>query len=324
LTPTESEVELLDQVPALDCEPLRGEDDGIDASVKAAIECTPLEGAVSRLVLLAFEDIAALRAHWRSEAAAFKPALDEAADACAKASTGIRDWGYGKVACRLRRGSAAVHWFDRRDPTYGVVEGDRPDLARLYGWWQENGRPIGRKASDEVASSPTPESDASAPSVADAMTSVVCDATSQPIADAWGRRWSVSKVTFLDQPRFERVVFHLARTDGARKRGGAELKVEPIPVSRLQRLVPEAPRPRRGRTVLYIPLENFADAPTIRSYRPSGVDLVKEFSLVRSGGTATALVAVPGGACYRVRVPVWGPSATGNERVAKIFVDIQK
>jgi hypothetical protein len=134
----------------------------------------------------------------------------------------------------------------------------------------------------------------------------------------------VSKVTFLNRPRFERVVFHLERTGRARKRGGAELLVEPIPVSRLQRVVPEAPRPRRGHTVLRIPLEEIADAPNIRSYRPSGVDLVKEFSLVRSDGTATALVAVPRGTCYRVRVPVWGPSATGSERAARIFVDIQK
>ena len=45
---------------------------------------------------------------------------------------------------------------------------------------------------------------------------------------------------------------------------------------------------------------------------------------MRGTGSRTAIVSLAGAGCYQVRIPVFGPSASGDEGLAEIFIDIPR
>jgi hypothetical protein len=153
---------------------------------------------------------------------------------------------------------------------------------------------------------------------------VICTNLDEPIVDLHGRTWQRERVRFLDEPNYERVVLALQRTGRVREGRGAQVTVERMPVADLATEFPGAPRPRRGRTALVVRMDGVVQAPDLRGYRPEGLDLVRELSIVRGTRARTAILALAGDGCYQVRIPVFGPTATGNEDRAEIFVDIRR
>mgnify|MGYP001826622619 FL=1 len=79
-----------------------------------------------------------------------------------------------------------------------------------------------------------------------------------------------------------------------------------------------------GRRSIVLELDDgFTEAPVLRRYRPSGLDIIKEFSVYRVGRDGrNAVISADTNGCYRVRVPGWNdPSA--SVRRAEIHVDIR-
>jgi hypothetical protein len=146
----------------------------------------------------------------------------------------------------------------------------------------------------------------------------------EPIVDSHGRTWQVERVRFLGRPDAERVVFVLRRTGRVRPGRGAEVSVDRMPVSEVASEVPGSSRPGRGSTALVVRMQGVTEAPDLRAYRPQGLDLVKELSLVRGTGSRTAILSLAGAGCYQMRIPVFGPSASGDEELAEIFIDVPR
>jgi hypothetical protein len=71
-------------------------------------------------------------------------------------------------------------------------------------------------------------------------------------------------------------------------------------------------------------MQGVTQAPDLRAYRPQGIDLVKELSIVRGTRSRTAILSLNGDGCFQVRIPVFGPSASGGEERAEIFIDIPR
>ena len=53
-------------------------------------------------------------------------------------------------------------------------------------------------------------------------------------------------------------------------------------------------------------------------------ELVREMSIVRKGTGWAVVITSPKSTCYQVRIPIWGPSATGKERKAEIYIDLKE
>jgi len=312
---------------SLSCEPLRG-DQPTDTGAQAAIECTPDSNEVSQMTLLGFSDADELRDHWLAETGALEPALEETADACDGAQSGTRKWGFGNVACLIDQDTdtARILWTDRRNQTYGVVDGADTDISSLFAWWRSNARPLGRDADGSTPArvEPTPSKAPSLVRVPGPPRAIVCTDLSEPIVDQWGRTWRVKNVDFLENPKYERVVINLERTGTVRNGNETAVTVERMPVPQLKAAVPNAPIPRKGRTAIVVRMEGVKNAPNLLAYRPSSTDIIKELSIVKDGKSRTAVLGVTREACYQVRVPVFGSSATGKERKAEVYIDLKE
>jgi hypothetical protein len=218
-----------------------------------------------------------------------------------------------------------ILWTDRRSRASGTVLGPEATISELYGWWRDNGRQLGRPLEDPVTASPSPG--ASVPPlvrVPGRPDAIVCDASSEPIIDLGDRTWRVQRIRFQNNPLYERVIIQLERTGRNRTDADTQVTVERFPISQLKDRMPNAPRPSRGGTILRIRMQGVNDAPNIRAFQPSGTGFVRELSVVKGKGMRSAVLSVAQGACYQVRVPIWGPSADGDERTASIFVDVRR
>jgi len=206
------------------------------------------------------------------------------------------------------------------------VDGADADIATLFAWWRGNARPLGR-ATDEATTGPVEPTPSKAPPlvrVPGAPRAIVCNALSEPITDLWGRTWRVKNVDFLENPNYERVVINLERTGAVRNGNETAVTVERMPVSQLKAALPNAPSPRKGRTAIVVRMEGVKNAPNLLAYRPNSTDIIKELSIVKDGKSRAAVLGVTLEACYQVRIPVFGPSATGKERKAEVYIDLKE
>ena len=273
-----------------------------------------------------FDDLDVLRDQWQQELESIEPPLEEAADACESGDAGTRKWGFGVIGCFVDDGVAQLGWTDTRSKTFGVVDSFDADLAQLYTWWKKNARKIGRPVDEgEVESTDTSPGDAPPlVRVPGRPRQITCDDITEPILDTHNRKWRLNRVRFLNRGGYERVVLDLERTGANRSGTPTGITVRRVPVSRLSDVAPGAPKPKRGRTAIVVQLDGVRDAPNLRAYRPTSTAISKELSIVRDGRSRTVVVAVPGNACYQVRVPVFGPSAAGNEGRAEVFIDLKQ
>ena len=95
-----------------------------------------------------------------------------------------------------------------------------------------------------------------------------------------------------------------------------------MPTSSSKAAVAGAPKPRLGKNTLVIKLDGITGAPILRGYRPQGLKLLKEFSLVSGNGSRSALLSVNGDGCYRITSPLWKKSASGKDGRAEIHIDV--
>jgi hypothetical protein len=295
----------------------------VGAAVEAAVRCEPEGGAAARLTLVTYSDADELRDAWSAQLEAIQPSLEEAEDACEGGTIGVGRWGFGRLACGIEDGSAMVAWTDSRSGLLGIARGSGPEVSELYAWWQDDAKPLGRIA-NEGPSTSEPETDGRTGRVPGAPGDAVCTSLDEPIVDTHGRTWQVERVRFVGEPDLERVVFVLQRTGRVRPGRGAVVTVDRMPIADVISEVPGASRPERGRTALVIRMQGVNRAPALRAHRPEGVDLIRELSIVRGDGSRTAILSVNGDACYQVRIPVFGPSASGNEDRAEVIIDIPR
>ena len=255
-----------------------------------------------------------------------EPPLEEAEDACESGEAGTRKWGFGVIGCFVDDDVAQLGWTDTRSKTYGVVDSLDPDLAQLYAWWKKNARKIGRPVDEGEAESidTSPRDAPPLVRVPGRPRQITCDDITEPILDTFDRKWRLNRVRFLNRSGYERVVLDLERTGANRSGTPTGVTVRRVPVSRLSDVAPGAPKPKRGRTAIVVQLDGVRDAPDLRGYRPTSTAISKELSIVRDGRSRTVVLAVPGNACYQVRVPVFGPSASGNEGRAEVFIDLKQ
>lgn len=321
------EADLLDRTSALGCEVPADPTGVFDAAAVAGVICAPAESSVDRLTIQAFADAAALDDHWQRELDADTPALEETEDACRGGAPGSRAWGNGAVACLIDEGRAQVRWTDERTSSYGTAEGADDDLAGLYRWWRQTARPLGQ-STDTGPAEPQETDPAETPRplvrVPGQPRAITCDAAIDPIADVWEREWRIRNVEFRSRGGFERVIINLERAGRNDTDRPTQAIVERMPASDVARAVEGASSPGRGQTAIVVRLDGITDAPDLRSYRPTAVALVRELSIARGGGSRTVILSTTQDTCYQVRVPVWSNSATGRERRAEIFVDLEE
>ncbi len=257
--------------------------------------------------------------------AALTPAPIDREQACTNGRTGTRKWGFGTLTCTVEEGTASIIWTDRRSQLLGRLDGPTDDLQDVFAWWQENARALGRPIDTGPEASPDSTTGGAARFVAvpgDPI-SISCEAVGEPIADEYGRIWSVDAVDFQERGDFERVIIQLDRVGTERNARNTQVVAERLPVSGLGRAVASAPTPQAGKTAIVVDLKGIRQAPDIRRFRPTATDLVKEFSLVPDGKSRAAVISTPKGTCYQVRVPVFGRSATGKERQAAVYIDLR-
>ena len=285
------------------------------------MRCEPGDGAVAQMTLAVFSDPDALEDAWVEHLGGIQPSLEDTSSACEESTVGVRRWGFGTLACSLEDGSAMISWTDSRSDLLGILHGVGPDLGELHARWQDEAKPLGRIADIGPSSS---DADADQPLVRapGAPTEVICTSLDEPLVDPHGRRWRIERVRFLDRADYERVVFVLERTGDVRAGQTTMVTVDPMPAEAVTAAVPDSPPPSRGRTALVVRMQGVTQAPDLQAYRPEGMDLVKELSIVRGAGSRTAILALHGDGCYQVRIPVFGPSATGDEDRAEIFIDV--
>jgi len=150
----------------------------------------------------------------------------------------------------------------------------------------------------------------------------VCDGAVR-LEDPRGRDWSLGRVSFLQQPGYERVVLHLQRL-GQGAGDPASVTAEAFATSRISKAVPGVRRPSSGQTTISLHLaDGFEGNLGLRGYRPSGLQNLKEFSVFPAGRQASrVLVSVGDANCFRLRVPAWRASGN-NVRQAQILLDIK-
>ena len=152
----------------------------------------------------------------------------------------------------------------------------------------------------------------------------VCDGDMR-IEDPMGRRWSVTKVSFLPRNGYERVVLHIQRTGPG---GGALAAVtaQAFDTSTVQRYVAGASRPGSGGTTVGVHLvDGIASAIGLRRYRPQGMRTVKEFSVYPAARRSSkVLVSSNGDGCFRLKVPAWGSADSATSQKAQILLDVRR
>jgi hypothetical protein len=325
---------LLERMLPLPCSPQLVAEPDVSAGVVAGVTCQPLDGPAQHVTVQDFAESPELRAEWTSRIDAATPALEEKEDACSSGQSGTRKWGFGSVDCLVDDGVATVWWTDGRTQTLGTIEGTSDDIASVFEWWRQVARPLGRSESDEtVPSGPEPSAKPEptqqpAPSnqpfvrVPGPPRAITCDADADPIPDEWRRTWRIKNVELLERGGYERVVLNLVRTGRNRTNRPTQASIERVARSRVTRVVPNAPRPKRGGSALVIRLDGVRDGPDLRGYRPSNMDLASELSVVRDGDGRSVILSTPADTCYQMRIPVWGASASGKERRAEVYIDL--
>jgi hypothetical protein len=320
---------LLERTSPLPCSPLTAEELDDVTGLVAGVTCLPPDVPVQRLTVQDYVGSAELRTDWQARLDALTPSLEESEGACRNGQPGTRKWGFGNIACLVDDEVAKVWWTDRRTQTYGSVEGTSADIEPLVAWWRSTARAWGRSEDAEVApprtnEDPTPSEPTPLVRVPGPPRAVSCDATGESIPDEWGRTWRIKNVDLLERGGYERVVVNLVRTGKNRTDRPTRAAIERMPRSRVTTAVPGAPRPRRGRTAIVVRLDGVREGPDLRGYRPSGTDLARELSVVRSDRGRTVIISVPPGTCYQLRIPVWGASASGNEARAQVYIDLKE
>jgi hypothetical protein len=149
------------------------------------------------------------------------------------------------------------------------------------------------------------------------------DAAPTPIRDLLGRTWRVTKVSFRPMPGFERVILHLDRIGDARPGRRTVAIAGRVSTAELAELPSDVHPERRRRGLLRIALPGVPAGPELRAFRPLGIGNVGELSLLPGRNGRTALLTVDHDACYRVRVPEWGPSGAVDARRAEVVIDIR-
>jgi hypothetical protein len=150
-----------------------------------------------------------------------------------------------------------------------------------------------------------------------------CANDAPPIRDPYDRTWRVSKISYTTQPGFERVILHLRRIGEASPSRGTSAIARRVPTSRLGDF-PEDVRPeKKKRRLLRVDLSGVPQAPDLRAFRLMGLGQIGELSLLPGKKGRTALLAIDGDACYRLRVPAWNPSADANASQAEVVIDIK-
>jgi hypothetical protein len=297
--------------------------------VVAADECQPADEEVDQLAVQQYEDTDALRSAWRtaSEAASENAQADEV---CSNETPGTSKWGFGNVICETVDGVARVRWTDSRTDTMGVVESSGTNVEALYEWWRTNARPLGRGA--EATDSETSESkESSEPTpkprklvrVPGKPGNATCTASTSPIPDEWDRTWRITRVNFKNENGYERVVLHMERTGKNRTNTPTQTAVSRMSVNKLKDAVPKAPTPGRGKVAIVLDIDGIDDAPSLYNFQPSGLDYVKQMSIVKTNGSWTVVISSPLGTCNQVRIPIWSSAATGKEDKAEIYIDLK-
>jgi hypothetical protein len=270
------------------------------------------------LTLVDYGQGEALRDAWSAQLDAIQPALERDPGACDAGAPGVRRWGFGRLACSVEDGLATIAWTDTRSHLLGRVQGPDADIGSLYTWWQQEAKPLGRASASR--SPAAPGADRPLVRVPGRPNDVICTSLAEPIVDRHDRVWEIERVRFRNEPDFERVVLLLRQLE--RNGRGAEVTVDRMPVADVATEVPGAQRPGRGRTALVVRMPGVIGAPDLRGYRPEGLDQVRELSIIPGRRSRTAVISLNGDACYQVRVPVFGASATGNEDRAEVFIDV--
>jgi hypothetical protein len=133
----------------------------------------------------------------------------------------------------------------------------------------------------------------------------------------------VTKVSFRGMPGFERVIIHLYRIGDARPGDRTVAIAGRVSTSQLAELPSDVQPERERRGLLRVTLPGVPEGPELRAFRPLGIGNIGELSLLPGRKGRTALLAIDHDACYRVRVPEWGPSGSDDAHRAEVVIDIR-
>jgi hypothetical protein len=148
-------------------------------------------------------------------------------------------------------------------------------------------------------------------------------AAPDPIRDLRDRTWRVRKVSFRGMGGFERVIIHLDRLGDARTGDRTMAIAGRVSTNELAELPSDVRPERERRGLLRIALAGVPEGPELRAFRPLGIGSVGELSLLPGRNGRTALLTIDHDACYRIRVPEWGPSGSDDARRAEVVIDIR-
>ncbi|MFV2064472.1 MAG: zinc ribbon domain-containing protein [Chloroflexota bacterium] len=320
-----AEADLLARAFFLECTRWRQEDQPFAFGAQAAIRCVNPGSGVGQLAMFTFPTQGELNAYWIEKMDSIGLPLTETSLACVDSAASAPVWGPGDLACYSRGGEAQIRWTDDRTGMYALLDATDGDIDALYRWWRSKGRRLGRPLDETPGRPDTGPRLTIPPTVGDpgSPTAISCD-PSEDIEDAWGRTWRVTQVSFFNRNGYERVILHLERTGFASGSATTSVGVRRIANADLPFELPAAPAPGSGRWTIDVDLSTgIRDATGLRAYAPSGMSAVKELSMLRGSSPHEALVSVSGSGCYQVRVPVFEPSASGDEQKGEIYLDIE-
>jgi len=143
------------------------------------------------------------------------------------------------------------------------------------------------------------------------------------IEDGSVRDWSIGRISFRARNGFERVVLHLDRA-GTGSGYAPTITADSMGSWNVKKNVRGTDRPGLGRRSITLQLDDgFSGSLGLRGYRPSGLGIIKEFSVYPAGRNGrNVVISADTNGCYRVRVPAWSdPSA--SVRRAEIHIDIK-
>ena len=154
-----------------------------------------------------------------------------------------------------------------------------------------------------------------------ARTSWVCDGEAR-IEDPRARRWQIEQVRFEQRGRYESVILQLVRT--AATGGAATVTGQSFATSDIRDFVTRASRPSSGQQTIGVHLEDgFKGAFSLRSYRPRGMQIVKEVSVYPAAGPSSKVtVTTSGDGCFRLSSPVWQGDEAST--AAAVAIDVRR
>lgn len=172
---------------------------------------------------------------------------------------------------------------------------------------------IGSDVGDEASRQPEP----SIP----ARRGWVCDGASR-IEDGSDSRWTVSKVSFLAEKGYERIILHLDRA-GLDRGDPPTVTAEVMPAAKVARRFPSLRRPGVGRSAVVLDLQDGIKATLgLRGYRPRGLATLKEFSAFGlPDGSSRLFISTASDGCFRLRIPSWTDGARNG--TAQIQLDVK-